>query len=131
MKTFYIILILVLSITGYSQQLIDSRQREIVFTSVNVVPMETETIITNQMVVVKDAKIQAIGKKLKYGKDALVIDARGKYLIPGSGRNACARTTQRKSGSAQRSIVFFCCQWDNYYSRDAGSPQSHFVAIKN
>ena len=35
------------------------------------------------MVVVKDGKVIAIGKKLKYGKDALVIDGKGKYLIPG------------------------------------------------
>ena len=65
------------------QQLIDSRQREIVFTSVNVVPMDSEKIIANSMVVVKDGKVIAIGKKLKYGKDALVIDGKGKYLIPG------------------------------------------------
>lgn len=65
------------------QQLIDSRQREIVFTSVNVVPMDSKKIIANSMVVVKDGKVIAIGKKLKYGKDALVIDGKGKYLIPG------------------------------------------------
>ncbi|MBX2896093.1 MAG: amidohydrolase family protein [Cyclobacteriaceae bacterium] len=68
---------------GYSQQLIDSNQREIVFTSVNVVPMDTEQVLQNQMVLVKGGRISAIGKKLKYSKDALVIDANGKYLIPG------------------------------------------------
>ncbi len=83
MRIFCIVLISVFSITGYSQQLIDSHQREIVFTSVNVVPMETETILADQTVLVKDGKIQAIGKKLKYSKDALVIDAKGKYLMPG------------------------------------------------
>jgi imidazolonepropionase-like amidohydrolase len=77
------IILLVLSITSYSQQLIDSRQREIVFTSVNVVPMDTERVLQNQTVVIKDGRITAIGKNLKYSKAALVIDAKGKYLIPG------------------------------------------------
>lgn len=75
--------LLLISSLSYGQQLIDSRQQEIVFTSVNVVPMDTESILTNQTVVVKDGKVQAIGKKVKYGKGALVIDAKGKYIIPG------------------------------------------------
>jgi len=83
MKNLLFILIVFVSLNGYGQQLIDSRQREIVFTSVNVVPMDTEKIIENSMVIVKDGHITAIGKKLKYGKEALVIDAKGKYLIPG------------------------------------------------
>jgi imidazolonepropionase-like amidohydrolase len=76
-------LLLVLSITSYGQQLIDSRQREIVFTSVNVIPMDTERVLENQTVVIKDGKIITIGKNLKYSKAALVINAKGKYLIPG------------------------------------------------
>lgn len=71
------------STVAYSQNLFDSSQREIVFTSVNVVPMETEQILENQMVLVKNGRVAAIGKKVKYGKSALVIDAKGKYLIPG------------------------------------------------
>jgi imidazolonepropionase-like amidohydrolase len=34
-------------------------------------------------VIIKDGKVTAMGKRLKYGKDALVIDGKGKYLIPG------------------------------------------------
>jgi len=83
MKNFIILLLICISITVCGQQLIDSRQREIVFTSVNVVPMDSEKIIENSMVIVKDGKVAAVGKKLKYGKNALVIDARGKYLMPG------------------------------------------------
>lgn len=68
---------------GYGQGLPDSRTREIVIQSVNVVPMDSERILEGQTVVIKDGKIAAIGKKVKYGKGALVIDGTGQYLIPG------------------------------------------------
>lgn len=83
MKNSILLLFALFSVSAFSQQLIDSREREIIFTSVNVVPMDSEKIISNSMVMVKDGKVTAIGKKLKYGKNALVIDAKGKYLIPG------------------------------------------------
>jgi len=83
MKNILSLLIVLVSLNSFGQQLIDSHQREIVFTSVNVVPMDSEKIIENSMVAVKDGKVTAIGKKLKYRKDALVIDAKGKYLMPG------------------------------------------------
>lgn len=83
MKNSVLLLFALFNISAFSQQLIDSREREIVFTSVNVVPMDSEKIIANSMVVVKDGKVTSIGKKLKYEKNALVIDAKGKYLIPG------------------------------------------------
>ncbi len=83
MKNSVILLFALFSISAFGQQLIDSRQREIVFTSVNVVPMDSEKILKNYMVIVKDGKVTAIGKKLKYGKEALVIEAKDKYLIPG------------------------------------------------
>ncbi len=83
MKKIAFLLLTLISLHASGQQLIDSRQQDIVFTSVNVVPMDTEKIIENTMVIVKDGKVVAIGKKLKYGKDALVIDAKGKYLMPG------------------------------------------------
>ncbi len=83
MKKIILLLVVSISLSAYSQQLVDSRQREIVFTAVNVVPMDSEKLIENSMVIVKDGKVTAIGKKLKYAKDALVIDAKGKYLMPG------------------------------------------------
>lgn len=83
MRKIILLLIVCISLSARGQQLIDSRQREIVFTSVNVVPMDSEKIMENSMVMVKDGKVTAIGKKLKYAKEALVIDARGKYLMPG------------------------------------------------
>jgi imidazolonepropionase-like amidohydrolase len=47
--------------------------------------MVNDKVIEHQVVVVKNGKIQSITalKKAKYDKNALVIDAKGKYLIPG------------------------------------------------
>ena len=78
-----IFVLLIISNQSWAQSLIDSRDREIVFTSVNVVTMETDRILENQTVVIKDGKVSVIGKKAKYSKNALVIDSKGKYLMPG------------------------------------------------
>ena len=76
--------LLVCLVPCFSQEVIE-KDREVVFKSVNVVPMDRESIIENQVVVVKNGKIQSIRrpKKAKYRKNALVIDAQGRYLIPG------------------------------------------------
>jgi len=84
MKKLFILFCLITEIS-FAQELIDSRQREIVIQSVNVVPMDSERILNDQMVLVKDGKVAAISKKVKYSKDALIIDGKGKYLIPGLG----------------------------------------------
>lgn len=68
---------------AWAQQWIDSRQRELVFRSVTVIPMDKEYILPDQTVVINDGKITAMGTKVTYGKDALVIDGRNKYLMPG------------------------------------------------
>src|SRR5690349_13717200 len=84
MKRLSIFLFILFAVTyGFGQNPIDSRQREIVIKSVNVVPMDTERVLENQTVIVKNGKITALGLKVKYSKDALVIDGKGKYLIPG------------------------------------------------
>lgn len=55
------------------------------FVGVNVIPMDRERVLRNQVVVVKDGLITAIGDadKIKVPKDAQRIEAAGKYLIPG------------------------------------------------
>ena len=75
----------IIAISSYAQEPFSSREREIVFRSVNVIPMDREQVIENQVVVVKDGKVAAIGKagKVKYGKNALIVDGKNKYLIPG------------------------------------------------
>lgn len=70
---------------AYAQQPVNSRQQEIVFHHVNVIPMDQEHVLEDQTVIVKDGKIMSIGeaKNAKPGKEAHIIDAKGKYLIPG------------------------------------------------
>jgi imidazolonepropionase-like amidohydrolase len=60
-------------------------QQTVVFKSVNVIPMDTERVLENQDVVVSDGKIKGMGPtgKVKYGTSAVVVEAKGKYLIPG------------------------------------------------
>jgi imidazolonepropionase-like amidohydrolase len=64
---------------------VSNAKREIVFRDVNVIPMDSERMLQHQVVVVKAGKISAIGsiQKIKYNKDAIVIEAKDKFLIPG------------------------------------------------
>ncbi|GAB3019548.1 amidohydrolase family protein [Spirosoma pulveris] len=68
-----------------AQELVSNGQRDIVFKSVNVIPMDRERVLENQTVVVRNGRIAAMGNdgKVAIGKDALVIEAKGKYLTPG------------------------------------------------
>jgi imidazolonepropionase-like amidohydrolase len=56
----------------------------IVFTHVNVIPMNKEVVLKDYTVVVKDGKIQDLGKTsaIKYPKEATIIDGTGKFMIP-------------------------------------------------
>lgn len=57
----------------------------IVFKNVNVIPMDTESILKGYNVVIEDGKIVDLGKsrKTKIPKNAKVINGKGKYLTPG------------------------------------------------
>lgn len=86
MKIYPILLLLLVGLyPALAQQPASSRDREVVFRSVSIIPMDKEQVIENQTVVVKDGKITAIGSsgKVKHGKNALIVDGRGKYLMPG------------------------------------------------
>lgn len=58
---------------------------EIVFRNVNVVPMTADTVLAQQDVVARGGIITAMGSSgsLAWSDSALVIDATGKYLLPG------------------------------------------------
>ncbi|MGE3466999.1 MAG: amidohydrolase family protein [Pyrinomonadaceae bacterium] len=55
------------------------------FVGVNVIPMDRERVLSNQTVIVRNGVIAEIGdiSKVKVPKDAVTVDAKGKYLIPG------------------------------------------------
>jgi len=55
------------------------------FVNVNVVPMDTERVLPEQTVVVKDGRIVTLGPTAKTDvpKEAVRIDGSGKYLMPG------------------------------------------------
>src|SRR5688500_1112211 len=59
--------------------------QSVAFVGVNVIPMDRERVLTNQTVVVRNGLIADIGSagKVKVPKDAVRVDGRGKYLIPG------------------------------------------------
>jgi hypothetical protein len=58
---------------------------DFIFTHVNVIPMTKDVIILDQMVTVRDGRIQSIKptSKKKISSDHTVIDCTGKFLIPG------------------------------------------------
>ncbi len=62
-----------------------ANKQSIAFVNVNVLPMDSERVLTAQTVIVKDGRIAEIGpaSKIKAPADALKVDGRGKYLLPG------------------------------------------------
>ncbi|MBA4054880.1 MAG: amidohydrolase, partial [Marivirga sp.] len=45
--------------TTMGQDIVDSRQRDVVILHVNIVPMDKEQVVADQTVIVKDGKIKA------------------------------------------------------------------------
>src|SRR5688572_22297624 len=77
-KLFFIVLTLAASVVVTTAQ-------TTAFVGVNVIPMDRERVLANQTVIVRKGVIAEIGdaRKVKIPKDALRVDAAGKYLIPG------------------------------------------------
>ena len=63
--------------------LMAQKNRLLVFRNVTLIDMRSEQPKPNMTVVVSGSRIVEIGKKVKTPKDAEVIDATGKFLIPG------------------------------------------------
>ena len=54
-----------------------------VFTNVNVVTMEDESILQRQQVIIENQRIFSISPEAPYPNGAKIIDGSGKYLVPG------------------------------------------------
>lgn len=85
MKQLLFLFLVLITISCSAQEIPDSKDSEIVFVSVNVIPMDRNTVLQNQTVVIKNGRITAMGAagQTRYSKGAKVINAKGKYLIPG------------------------------------------------
>jgi hypothetical protein len=69
-----------------AQDPVSNRDRDIVIQAVNVIPMDRETVLTNQDVWVRNGritKVEAAREKFKTPKGTLVVDGHDKYLMPG------------------------------------------------
>ena len=58
-------------------------QGTLVLKNAHIISMKGEEIIQNGMVVVKNNRIQAVGKSIDIPQGAKVMDLKGKYLVPG------------------------------------------------
>lgn len=81
MKRIFLSLVL----TFISAAGIAAQQGTVAFIGVNVIPMDSERVLTDQTVIVREGIIAEIGRrdKVKVPKGAIKIDGRGKFLIPG------------------------------------------------
>ena len=59
-----------------------AQQPPVVFTGVSVIPMDRETVLTNQTVIVEKGRIMYVGGRRSAPAGATSIDARGKFLMP-------------------------------------------------
>jgi len=66
-------------------QRLGEQESVVAFVNVNVIPMDSERILENQTIVVRDGVIETLGnsEQVQVPDDALVVDGQGKYLIPG------------------------------------------------
>ncbi|OEK03376.1 amidohydrolase [Roseivirga sp. 4D4] len=74
-------LISICLVVSYTQ----AQEADFAFTHVNLITMESETVLTNQTVLIKQGKIFAIGSSEDISADlaGTVVDGTGKYLMPG------------------------------------------------
>src|SRR5262249_17328939 len=81
------LIFLVLCVLLFVCQTAPASTRTMVFAHVNVVPMDGDRVLADQDVTVIDDKIASIQPAVSavVPKDAQVIDATGRYLIPGLG----------------------------------------------
>jgi imidazolonepropionase-like amidohydrolase len=64
---------------------VEKKKSVIAFTNVNIITMDSEEILKNKTIIIKDGIIQAIGdsEETAIPNDSLIVDGTNKYLIPG------------------------------------------------
>ncbi len=82
-KLFALLLILILPVLLIAQDKPVAQNRPLVFRNVTLIDMRSEQPKPNMTVVIKGNHISKIGKNVKIPKDAEVVDASGKFLMPG------------------------------------------------
>jgi imidazolonepropionase-like amidohydrolase len=70
---------------SFFREYLKVKSRFYVIQNVNIIPMNKDTILRNQTIIVKDGKIIKIdeSKRIQISNKAEIIDGNGKYLIPG------------------------------------------------
>ncbi len=79
----FVVAVIVAASSVFAQSALDDKT--VAFVGVNVIPMDRERVLRDQTVVVRNGVVEKIGdaKRVKVPTDALRIDGKGKYLIPG------------------------------------------------
>jgi hypothetical protein len=72
----------------YGRDLMDRLEPQnlvVAFQNVNVIPMDSERVLEDQTVIVRDGVIELIGDsaQVQVPNEAFIVDGQGKYLIPG------------------------------------------------
>lgn len=81
MRLSFVLLLTIAMVSCKSSERVKSE--EILILDVNVIPMKTNIVLENYSVLIKDGKISDIGKEVSSSENAIIIDGKGKYLIPG------------------------------------------------
>ena len=63
--------------------LVRAQPAPVVFTGVSVIPMDRDTVLANQTVIVENGRITHVGAQRPAPAGATSVDARGKFLMPG------------------------------------------------
>lgn len=80
----------------------------VAFVNVNVLPMDRERVLKNQTVIVRDGRIAELGaaSKIKVPQDALVVEGKGKYLMPGLAEMHGHLPTPQMSEQVAHALLF-------------------------
>lgn len=84
MKRLAVVVAILASAVAASSTALQQAASVVVFTDVNVLPMDRDTVLRDQTVVVRDGKIAQIGAaaRAQVPGGAVRVDGRGKYLMP-------------------------------------------------